>query len=76
VKPTLKTKEGSRLKMVDLDAPLTCRRVVAMFPGMVEVTGRCVQRLRRLNQGLNTSHWRVYEGKKEPNWVRTVLIID
>jgi len=33
-------------------------------------------RLRRLNQGLDTRHWRVYEHRKESNRVRLVLSID
>jgi hypothetical protein len=62
--------------MVGMDALLTCRRVVATFPGTVEVEGRYFQRLHLLNQGLDTSHWRVYGGKKGLNWVHTVLSID
>ena len=75
VKPTLKAREGSRLKMVGLDALLTCRRVVAWFPGTVDDTGRYFQQLRWLNQGVGTNHWRVYERKEERNGVRTVLSI-
>jgi hypothetical protein len=74
--PTLTAWEGSRLKMVGLDALSTYRRVVAWIPGPVEDTGRYFQRLRRLNQGLDTSHWRVYERKEEPNGVRLVFSID
>ena len=33
-------------------------------------------RLRRLNRGLDTSHWRVYERKEEPSGARLVLSID
>ena len=33
-------------------------------------------RLRRLNQGLDTGHWRVYERMVEPNGVCLVLGID
>ena len=33
-------------------------------------------RLQRLNQGLDTRHWRVYEHKEEPNGVRLVFSID
>ena len=36
----------------------------------------CFQRLHRLNQGLDTGHWRVYEHREEPNAVCLVLSID
>lgn len=62
--------------MVGLEALITCRRVMAWFPGTVGDTGRYFQRLRRLNQGLDISHWRVYEGKEKCNWVCTVLSTD
>jgi len=74
--PTLTAWEGSWLKLVVVDALPTYRRVVAWFPGLLEDTERYFQRLHRLNQGLDTSHWRVYEHKEEPNGVRLVLGID
>jgi hypothetical protein len=74
--PTLTAWEGSRLKMVGLDALSTYKRVVAWFPGPAEDTERYFQRLRKLNQGLNTSHWRAYERKEEPKGVRLVLSVD
>jgi hypothetical protein len=74
--PTLTAWEGSRLTMVGLDALSTYKRVVAWFPGPMEDTGRYFQRLRRLNQGLDTSHWRVYERKEEHSGVHLVLSID
>jgi hypothetical protein len=74
--PTLVTWEGSRLKMVGLDALPTYRRVAAWLPGPMEDTQRYFQRLRRLNPGLNTRHWRVYERREEPNGVRLVLSVD
>jgi hypothetical protein len=64
--------EGSRLKVVGLDALPTYKRVVAWFPGLMED----MERLRRLNQGLDTGNWRVYERREEPNGVRLVLSID
>jgi hypothetical protein len=51
--PTLVAWEGSRLKMVDLDALPTYKRVVAWLLGPVEDTEQYFQRLRRLNQGLD-----------------------
>ena len=33
-------------------------------------------RLRMLNQGLDTGHWRVYECREESNGFRLVLSID
>lgn len=57
--------EGSRLKMAGLEALSIHKRVVAWFPGSAEDTKRYFQRLRRLNQGLNTSQWGVYERKVE-----------
>ena len=50
--------------------------MVAWFPGPVEDTERLFLRLRRLNRGLNTETWRVYERREEPNGVRLVLNVD
>ena len=50
--------------------------MVAWFPGPVEDTERYFLRLRRLNRGLETRNWRVYERKEEPHGVRLVLSID
>ena len=52
--------EGSRLKLVGLDALPTYKRVGALFPGPAEDAERYLLRLRRLNQGLDTRHWRDY----------------
>jgi hypothetical protein len=59
-----------------VDALPTYRRVVAWFPDPVEDTGNHFQRLHRLNQGLDTSHWRVYECKEELNGVCLALNTD
>jgi hypothetical protein len=56
--PTLVDWEGSRLKIVGLGALPTYKRVVAWFPGPVEDTEQYFLRLRRLNRGLDTRHWR------------------
>ena len=74
--PTLRACEGSRLKMVGLEALPTYRRVLAWLPGPAEETGRYLQWLRRLNWGLETDNWRVYERKEESNGVRLVLSVD
>jgi len=74
--PTLMAWEGSRLKIVGLDALPTYKRVVVWFPGPAEDAERYLLRLRRLNQGLDTRHWRVYERREESNGVRLVLGID
>jgi hypothetical protein len=37
---------------------------------------RLFLRLRRLNRGLDTGNWRIYEHKEEPKGVRLVLSID
>jgi hypothetical protein len=74
--PTLVAWEGCRLKTVGLDALPTYKRVVAWFPGPVEDTERYLLQLRRLNQGLDSGLWRVYEHKDESNGVRLVLSID
>jgi hypothetical protein len=65
---SLKIWEGSRLKIMGLEALPNHKRVVAWFSGPAEDTERYFQRLSRLNQGLNTSQWRVYERKEEPTW--------
>jgi hypothetical protein len=65
-----------RHKVVELDALLTYKRVAAWFPGPVEDTERYFSRLRRLNRGLDTGNWRVYERREEPHGVRLVLSID
>jgi hypothetical protein len=74
--PTLAAWEGSRLKTVGLDALPTYKRVLAWFLGPVEDTERYLLWLRRLNPGLDTGHWRVYERKEEANGVHLVLSID
>ena len=74
--PTLEAWEGSRLKVVGLDALPTFKRVAAWFSGLAEDTECCFSRLRRLNRGLDTRQWRVYERREEPNGVRLVLSID
>ena len=73
---TLEVWEGSRLKVVGLDAPPTYKRVVAWFPGPVEDTEQYLLRLCRLNRGLDTGQWRVYDHREEPNGVHLVLSID
>jgi hypothetical protein len=62
--------------MVGLDALPTYKGVVAWFPGPGKDMECYFQRLRRLNQGLNTSHWRVYERKREPDRICLVVSID
>jgi hypothetical protein len=74
--PCMAAWEGSRLKVVGMDALPSYKRVVAWFPGPAEDTERLSLRLRRLNRGLDTGNWRVYERKEEPNGVRLVLSID
>ena len=74
--PLMQAWEGCRLKMVELDALLTYRRVVAWFPGPVEDTEQNFSRLRCLNRGLETGYWRVYERREEPHGVCLVLSID
>ena len=74
--PTLVAWEGSRIKMVGLDALPTYKRVVAWFPSPMEDTERYFLWLRRLNWGLDTWHWRVHESKEEPNGVCLVLSTD
>ena len=59
-----------------LDALPTYKRVVAWFLGPVEDTEKYLLQLCRLNQGLDTGNWRVYECKEEPNGVRLVLSIN
>jgi hypothetical protein len=51
--------EGSRLKVVGLDALPTYKRVVAWFPGPPMPTERYLLQLHRLNRGLVTKNWRV-----------------
>jgi hypothetical protein len=67
--PSMAAWEGSRLKVVGMDALPTYKRVVAWFPGPAEDTERLLLRLCRLNRGLDTGNWRVYEHKEEPNGV-------
>ena len=74
--PTLVACVGSRLKVMGLDALPTFKRVVAWFPGPAEDTEQCFLRLCRLNRGLDTRQWRVYERREEPNGVHLVLSID
>ena len=74
--PTLRAWENSRLKMVGLDALPTYKRVAVWLPGPVEYTLRYLQRLRRLNRGLDTERLRVYECREEPHGVHLVLSVD
>ena len=74
--PTLVAWEGSRLKVVGMESLPTFKRVAAWFPGPTEDTEQCFSRLCRLNQGLDTGQWRVYECREDPNGVRLVLSID
>jgi hypothetical protein len=73
---TLEAWEGSRLKVVSLDALPTFKTVAAWFPGPVEDTEQYFRRLRRLNRGLDTGQWRIYVRREDPNGVRLVLSID
>jgi hypothetical protein len=73
---TLTAWEGSRFKLVEMDALPVCKRVTDWFLGPPEDTETLFQHLRRLNQGLEPKQWRVYECKEEPNGVCLVLSID
>lgn len=73
---TLEAWEGSRIKIVGLDALPTYKRVAAWFLCPTEETERYFLWLRRLNQGMDTRHWRVYEHGEEPNGVCLVLNTD
>ena len=68
--------EGSRLKMVGLEALPTYKRVVAWFLHPVVDMERYFQQLHRLNLGLNTSQWTLHECKEESNRFRHILSID
>ena len=72
---TLEVWKGSRLKVVGLDALLTYKRG---WPGLRALwrTQRYLLRLRKLNRGVDTGQWRVYERMEEPNGVCLVLSID
>jgi hypothetical protein len=74
--PSMAAWEGSRLTVVGIDALPTYKRVVAWFPGPVEDTKWLFLRLRRLNRGLDTRNWTVYEREEEPNGLRLMLSID
>jgi hypothetical protein len=71
--PTLMAWEGSRFKVVEMDALPVFKRVTAWFPGPPEDTETLFQRFRRLNRGLEPKQWRVYERKEKPHGVRLVL---
>ena len=60
---SLEAWDFSRLKMFGLEALPAYKRGVAWFPGHARDKERYFQRFRRLNQGLNSSQWRVYERK-------------
>jgi hypothetical protein len=69
-------REGSRLKVVGLDALPTYKRVIAWFTGPPVPTERYILRLHGLNRGLVTENWRVHECSDETKGVRLVLSID
>jgi hypothetical protein len=54
--PTMAAWEGSRLKVVGMDALPTYKREVAWFPGPAEDTERLFLQLCRLNRGLDTGN--------------------
>jgi hypothetical protein len=58
--PTLTAWEGSRFKVVEMDALPTFKRVTALFLDPLEDTETLFKRLRRLNRGLETKQWHVY----------------
>ena len=62
--------------MVGLEAFPTYKGVVAWFLGPEEDTECYFQRLRRLEKGLNTGHWRVYEHREKLNGVHCMLSTD
>jgi hypothetical protein len=62
--------------MVGMDTLPTFKRVTAWFPGPLEDTEMLFRCLRRLNQGLETGQWQIYERKEESHRVRLVLSID
>jgi len=62
---TLLTGEGSRFKIVGLDAFPTYKRVLPWFPGTAEDAERYLLQLHRLKQGLDNREWRVYERREE-----------
>ena len=74
--PTMEACEGSRLKVVGLDALPTYKRMAAWFPGPVDDMEQLFLRLRRLNRGLNTETCRVCERREGPNGVRLVFSVD
>jgi hypothetical protein len=61
---------------MNLEALHTYKTVLAWFPGHVEDMERYLLRLRKLNRGLDTGHWRVYERREEANGVPLVLSIE
>jgi hypothetical protein len=73
--PTLTAWEGSRFKLVEMDALPIFKRITAWFPGPPDDTETLFMRLRRLNQSLKPKQWRVYK-HKEHHRVRLVLSID
>jgi hypothetical protein len=74
--PNMRAWEGSRLKVVGLEALRTFERVATWIPGPLGDTDTSLRHLRRLKRGLETAQWRVYERREEPNVVRHVLSID
>jgi hypothetical protein len=74
--PNMTAWEGSKLKVVGLEALTTFKRVAAWIPGPVVDTDTFLRRLCRLNRGLETADWRVYERREESNGLRLVLSID
>jgi hypothetical protein len=74
--PNMRAWEGYRLKVVSLENLPTFKRVATSIPGPVEDTDTSLQRLRRLNRGLETAQWRVNESKEEISGVQLLLSID
>jgi hypothetical protein len=76
VKSTGEGMGGFTLKVVQLEVLPTYKTVAAWFSGPPEDTEHLFQCPRRLNLGLNTGRWSLYESREEPNGVRLVHSID
>jgi hypothetical protein len=73
--PALTVWEGSRFNG-EYGCPAYLQESHCVFLGPLEDMETLFRCLRRLNQGLETRQWWIYECKEEPQWVRLVLSID
>lgn len=74
--PNMTPWEGSRLAVVGMEALPTFKKVALWIPGPSATTPVFFDRLERLNTGLRTGAWRVWERRNATAGVRLIVSMD